>query len=97
RDVAAHKRLPGARPHDIVVAWVQGQGANGRNVLSIEDGLPMGAAVGGLEDAAGSGADVVDPRIARNPNHRSSAVADRSNVTIFQLAVSLRRLRPKRN
>jgi hypothetical protein len=90
---APDKRLPCPSPYDAGIARVQCQRADGRDVLGIKDRLPMDVTVGGLEDAAGGGADVVDPGIARNPDHCSGAVAHRPNVTIFQLAVSLRRER----
>src|SRR5215467_6245509 len=94
-----YERLAGSRPHDVGIAWSQCQRANRSNVLAIEDRIPMDTAVGRLEDAPGSCANIIDPRITGNSDHRSSTVAHRADVTIFHLLVGIGRqlLCPKRD
>src|SRR5690348_4861128 len=67
-------RLAGAGPHDIVRRGRDGERANRRDVLLVEDRLPGGAAVRGLPDAAVRRTRIDGHSIAGNAGDRSDAV-----------------------
>src|SRR5262249_21968385 len=58
RDAVARVVLAGADPHDVGVGRRHRDGTDAQGRLVVEDRLPAVAAVGGLPDAAGRGAEV---------------------------------------
>ncbi len=66
-DVAANVRLAGADVDHVRVRRRDGEGADGRDRLVVEDRLPVDAAVGRFPDAAGRGGGVIGERIAGDP------------------------------
>ena len=75
--VANRPGFAGAGPHGFWIGRGHGQRADGGHRLVVEDGREGRAAVGGLPDAAGCSACVVDGRIAGHAGRRRDAVADR--------------------
>jgi hypothetical protein len=63
-DVAADIRLAGADIDHIRIGGGDGDGADGGDGLVVEDGLPVGAAVGRLPDTARRGGGVIGAGIA---------------------------------
>ena len=76
-DVAADVGLAGADVDDVGIGRRDGDGADGRGRLIVEDRLPGEAAVGRLPDAAGRRGRVVDHRIAGDAAGPADAAAGR--------------------
>src|SRR5262249_36116099 len=61
-------------------------GGDGRGGLVVEDRLPGDAAVGGLPDAAGGGAGVVDERVAGDAGRAADAAAgERADQAVLRV------------
>ena len=93
RDVAADECLAGARPNDVRIGGRDGQRANRRDILVVEDRVPVRTVVGRLEDAARRRACVIDVRTAGDSGDGNNPVADRSDVAKLQLLVGIGRER----
>src|SRR5258706_2134179 len=65
RNVAANTRLARACIKDVRVRLCDGQAADGRSAILVENREPGGRAVGGFPDSAASRAKIVRRRIAR--------------------------------
>ena len=76
-DVAADVGLAGADVDDVRVRRGDGDGADGRGRLVVEDRPEGQPAVGGLPDAAGGGGGVVGERIAGHAADAADAAAGR--------------------
>src|SRR5690348_11969899 len=68
RDVAANPWLTGSRPDDVVIRRRDGQGADGGDILIVEDRRPVNPRIDGLPNSAGCRTGVVDVRIAGHAN-----------------------------
>ena len=88
-DVAADLPLAGAGPDDVGIGQGHPQRADRLHRLVVEDGVPVNAAVGGLVDAPGGGADVVGVGVAGQTGGRGEAVALGADVAPLEVGVAL--------
>ena len=86
RDVAANERLARAGPDHVAIVRINGERTDRGNILMIEDRLPVNAGVGALENPAGSGANVINVRIAGNAGGGDHAISHRPDVPPMKLA-----------
>ena len=84
RDVAAREGFARARVDDVRIARRNGERADGRHRLRIEDRRPVHAAVRGLEQSTRRGPGVVRVDVARHASDRGHAISFRSDVAVFQ-------------
>ena len=93
RDVAADVGLAGADVDDVRVGRGDGDRADRRDRLVVEDRLPVDAAVVGLPDAAGGRGRVVGERIARHAGDpRDPPAGRRADRAVVQAGELRRRL-----
>src|SRR5262249_35429669 len=83
---AANPALTRPGPHDVVIRRADCQRADGLRFLFVENWLPHHTAVGGLPHSARSRACVIDVLVARRADHRSHAIARRTDVAELQAA-----------
>ncbi len=81
RYVAPDERLAGPGPNHVGVGGRDRERADRLRLLIVEDRPPSVATVFTLEHASGRRTEVVDIRVARLPDHRAHAVADRPHVS----------------
>ncbi len=89
RDVTADLALAGPGPDDVRIGGGDGERPDRLHRLAVEDRRPIGAAVGGLPDAARGGADVIGVGIAGDARGGGEAVALRADGPPVQPAVLL--------
>src|SRR5581483_4913994 len=87
KHVVADVRFARTHPDDVGIRGCNGDRADGARLFVLEDRLPVQAAVGGLEYAPATCADVVDERIAGDARDgRYSAAGDRrAEIAEFEL------------
>ena len=80
-----HDRARSGTPaFDVGIGLRDRERADGRDLLIVEDRLPVDAAVLGLPDAAGGRAAIVGIRVAGDADDGAHTIADRANVAVSE-------------